>query len=135
MALRYMLDTNIVSDLIRQPQGVVADKIRRKGETTVCCSIIVAAELRYGGAKKQPDKLNHQIDIVLSAMAVLAFDEPADRQYGELRTTLASRGELIGPNDLLIAAHALSANLIIVTSNTREFNRVDGLAVENWLQP
>jgi len=134
MTLRYMLDTNIVSDLIRQPQGVVADHITRVGEATVCCSIIVAAELRYGGAKKQSEKLSRQIDIVLSAMSILAFDEPADRHYAELRATLTARGEPIGPNDLLIAAHALSTELTLVTSNVREFNQVDGLPVENWLQ-
>lgn len=133
MPLRYLLDTNILSDLIRHPQGSIANKVHAVGEVSVCTSIIVAAELRFGAAKSGSTRLTDRVDIVLSALEVLAFDPPADRHYADIRQQLARRGEIIGPNDLLIAAHARSQNLVMITANTREFSRVPQLGVENWL--
>jgi len=133
MALRYLLDTNILSDLIRRPQGAVADKIAAAGEDTVSTSIIVAAELRYGAIKSGSERLVQTVDLILSAMEILSLETPADLHYGELRHHLSRQGMPIGPNDLLIAAHALAADLTLVTANTREFSRVPGLKVENWL--
>ena len=133
MPLRYLLDTNILSDLIRHPQGSIANKVHAVGEASVCTSIIVAAELRFGAAKSGSTRLTDRVDIVLSALEVLAFDPPADRHYADISQQLARRGEIIGPNDLLIAAHARSQNLIMITANTREFSRVPQLGVENWL--
>lgn len=130
----YLLDTNILSDLVRHPQGTVAARIKAVGEARVCTSIINAAELRYGAAKSGSDPLADRVELLLSALEVLPLETPADQQYAELRHHLARQGTPIGPNDLLIAAHALAMGLTVVTANVREFSRVPGLAVENWLQ-
>jgi len=130
----YLLDTNILSDLVRNPQGVVADRITAAGEDGICTSIVVAAELRYGAAKSGSDKLTDRVDLLLSALEVLPLDAPADREYAKLRHFLMRQGTPIGPNDLLIAAHARAAGLTVVSANVGEFSRVPGLTVENWLQ-
>ncbi len=132
-SFRYLLDTNILSDLVRQPQGVVARRIAEAGEETICTSIIVAAEIRFGAAKSGSSKLGDQVELILSAIEVLPLESPADREYGKLRHHLARNGTPIGPNDMLIAAQALCAGLIVVTANSGEFTRVPGLIVENWL--
>jgi tRNA(fMet)-specific endonuclease VapC len=131
---RFLLDTNIVSDLVRNPQGPVARHIRQVGEEQVCTSIIVAAELRYGAEKKGSARLTAQLELVLGALDVLPFETPADAEYGKLRTRLEKAGQPIGGNDLLIAAQAVALQCTIVTDNEREFARIDGLAVENWLR-
>ena len=132
--MRYLLDTNIVSDLVRHPQGQVAQRIRKVGEAQVCTSIIVAAELRYGAAKKRSPRLSAQLEAVLEALEVLAFETPADAVYGLLRTELEQTGKPIGANDLLIAAQAIALGYTIVTNNEREFARVKNLQRENWLR-
>jgi tRNA(fMet)-specific endonuclease VapC len=132
--MRYLLDTNIVSDLIRNPQGRVAQHIRVVGEPQVCTSIIVAAELRYGAAKKGSARLTAQLEAVLGALDVLPFEAPADSAYGLLRARLEQAGQPIGGNDLLIAAQVVSLGYAIVTDNEREFARIDGLPCENWLR-
>lgn len=132
--MRYLLDTNVVSDLVRNPQGRVAQRIRNIGEAQVCTSIIVAAELRYGGAKKQSPRLTAQLQAVLGALEVLPFEAPADTTYGSLRTRLEQAGKPIGGNDLLIAAQALALGYTIVTDNEREFAQINGLSRENWLR-
>ena len=129
-----MLDTNIVSDLVRRPQGVVAKRIAEIGEQAVCTSIVVAAELRFGSAKATSTRLRQQVDAVLAALPVLPLDIPVDRCYGEIRHVLEQSGNPIRPNDLLIAAHAVTLDLILVSANLREFQRVPGLTVENWLE-
>ena len=133
MSLRYLLDTNIISDLVRRPRGVVASRIAEVGEDSICTSIIVAAELRYGAEKSGSKQLAERIDLLLSTLEILPLEPPADRRYGEVRHYLAQQGTPIGPNDLLIAAHALAADVTLVTANTREFERVPSLRVENWL--
>lgn len=130
---RYMLDTNIISELIRQPQGKAAKRIAEVGEQAVCTSIIVAAELRYGCAKSGSLRLTKAVEDLLGEIEVLPFDVPADAEYGSVRSELEAAGQPIGGNDLLIAAHARSINAIVVTGNTIEFGRVPGLRVENWL--
>ena len=132
-SFRYLLDTNILSDLVRQPQGSVASRIAEAGEETICTSIIVAAELRFGVEKSGSNKLGDQVELILSAIEILPLESLADREYGKLRHYLARNGTPIGPNDMLIAAQALCAGLIVVTANTGEFSRVPGLIVENWL--
>jgi tRNA(fMet)-specific endonuclease VapC len=132
--MRYFLDTNIVSDLVRNPQGTVARHVRTVGEKQVCTSIIVAAELRYGADKKGSRRLSSQLDAVLGALEVLPFEAPADARYGLLRTSLEKRGTPIGANDLLIAAQALAFGYVIVTDNEKEFSRVEGLRLQNWLR-
>ncbi len=123
----YLLDTNVVSDLVRNPQGTVAQRIRKVGETKVCTSIIVASELRYGAEKKGSQRLTTQLEVVLGALQVLPFDSPADVTYGRVRAQLERVGKPIGGNDLLIAAHALTLGYTLVSDNTREFAQVRGL--------
>jgi tRNA(fMet)-specific endonuclease VapC len=132
--MRYLLDTNIVSDLVRNPQGRVAQHIRKVGEAQVCTSIIVAAELRYGAAKKQSPRLTAQLEAVLGALEIVPLQEPADVTYGELRARLEKAGRPIGANDLLIAAQALTLDYALVTDNEREFARVKDLRRENWVR-
>jgi tRNA(fMet)-specific endonuclease VapC len=132
--MRYLLDTNIVSALVRNPKGPVAERIRDVGEANVCTSIIVAAELRFGAAKKTSARLSAQLEAVISALDVLPFESPADAVYGDIRAQLERAGMLIGGNDLLIAAQAIAGGHTVVTDNLREFQRVDGLPVTNWLR-
>lgn len=130
---RYLLDTNILSDLVRHPSGAIAGHIRRVGEDAVCTSIVVACELRFGAAKKGSVRLSSQVEAVLGALDVEPLDVPADEQYGVVRLALERAGNSIGPNDMLIAAHALALGAVMVTANMEEFARVPGLVVENWL--
>ena len=130
---RYLLDTNILSDLVRRPQGAVADRLSRVGEDAVCTSIVVAAELRFGALKSGSKRLKRQAELILSAIDILPMEAPADEEYARIRRHLESRGTPIGPNDLLIAAQALALDCCVVTANDREFSRVPGLRVENWL--
>ena len=132
--MQFLLDTNIMSDLMRHPRGRIAERIAEVGEEHICTSIIVAAELRYGAAKKASPRLSAQLEAVLGAVDVLAFESPADVIYGELRTRLERGGRPIGANDLLIAAQALALRHTVVTDNAREFSRIDNLPVENWLR-
>jgi len=132
--MRYLLDTNVVSDLVRNPQGKVAQHIRKVGEALVCTSIIVAAELRYGAAKKGSPRLSAQLEAVLGALEVLPFERPADAAYGLLRAQLEQAGRPIGANDLLIAAHAIALGFTVVTDNEKEFARAKDLSVKNWLR-
>jgi tRNA(fMet)-specific endonuclease VapC len=130
---RYLLDTNIISDLIKNPQGSAAKRIARVGEDNICTSIIVAAELRYGCAKSGSKRLLKAVEDLLAEFNVLPFDVPADVEYGAIRSKLEMSGKPIGSNDLLIAAHAHALGATIVTGNADEFRRVRGLKVENWL--
>jgi tRNA(fMet)-specific endonuclease VapC len=129
----YMLDTNIISDLVRNPQGKTARRIAKAGEDSICTSIIVAAELRYGCAKSGSQRLRKAVEDLLAEIEVLPFDVPADGEYGGIRAKLEAAGRPIGANDLLIAAHACATGATIVTANTAEFKRIRGLKVENWL--
>ena len=131
----YLLDTNIVSDLVRNPQGPIAAHLRKVGESRIATSIIVASELRYGAEKKGSTRLTHQLESVLGVLQILPFESPADEFYGRIRVELEAVGKPIGSNDLLIAAHALSLGHTLVTDNTREFSRVRSLKVENWIRP
>ena len=132
--VEFLLDTNIVSDLVRRPQGRVADKITAIGEAKVATSIIVAAELRFGAAKSGSRRLSQQLDAILDVLPVLPFETPAERRYAEVRARLERAGTPIGANDLLIAAHALALDLALVTANVREFKRVKGLRCIDWLR-
>lgn len=131
--LRYLLDTNTLSDLLRNPGGRSARRIAVVGETTVCTSIVVACELRYGAAKKESPQLSERIEILLGSIEILPLDKESDRKYAEIRSHLDRLGKPIGPNDLLIAAHTLAHELTLVTDNIEEFARVPGLSLENWL--
>lgn len=130
----YLLDTNIVSDLVRHPQGRVAARIAQSGDEKVATSIIVASEMRYGAARRKSPRLSAQLETILGALEILPLETPADRFYGELRSRLESAGKPISANDMLIAAHALALDSTLVTDNVREFSRIKGLRVENWLR-
>ena len=132
--MRYMLDTNIVSDLLRNPQGKIAQKIQRLGEAKVCTSIIVAAELRYGVIKRGSPQLSAQLEAILGALEILPLESPADQNYGQIRARLEKSGRLIGANDLLIACHAVALGYTLVSDNEKEFARVEDLQHENWLR-
>jgi tRNA(fMet)-specific endonuclease VapC len=131
---RTMLDTNIVSDLIRNPLGKVAAKLAADGDDGLCLSIITAAELRFGAAKKGSAELVARVEAVLGAVDIVPLDVPADHEYGRLRAELELAGTPIGPMDLLIAAQALVLRVTLVTRNLAEFRRVPGLKIENWLE-
>ncbi|MBO3463700.1 type II toxin-antitoxin system VapC family toxin [Aetokthonos hydrillicola Thurmond2011] len=134
MSYLYLLDTNIISELIKNPRGVIFSKIQTVGENTVCTSIIIACELRFGAKKKKSQKLVEKLEVILDSIEILPLGYPVEQYYAEIRTTLEKQGKPIGGNDLLIAAHSLSLGLTLVTANVREFSRVSNLKVENWLE-
>jgi tRNA(fMet)-specific endonuclease VapC len=131
--MRYLLDTNMLSDAIRNPNGRVANRVREAGDANVCTSVVVAAELRFGAARKKSPRLTALVDEVLGEIDVLPLEAPADAAYAAVRYALETKGQPISGNDLLIAAHALALGYTLVTANMREFSRVDGLMCENWL--
>lgn len=132
MPARFMLDTNIISDMIKNPRGIAARRARTT-QRQLCTSIIVAAELRYGCAKKSSSKLLRKVEDILGEIDVFALDVPTDTNYGRIRSELEAAGQSIGANDLLIAAHACSLDLTLVTANVQEFSRIRGLKLENWI--
>lgn len=129
----YLLDTNIISDIIRNPFGAAARHVEEINPKEIYTSIIVAAELRYGCAKKGSVKLLAKVESLLETIPVVPLDMSADINYGAIRAELETVGQTIGLNDLLIAAHARALNLTLVTDNTRELQCIRGLDVENWL--
>ncbi len=133
MTYLYLLDTNIISDLVKHPTGAIAKRIAEVGEASICTSIIVACELRFGAEKSGSLRLRQQLDKILELINVLPLESTVEVRYAEVRTYLEREGKPIGANDLLIAAHGLALNLTIVTANVREFSRVPNLIVENWL--
>ncbi|GJE83731.1 type II toxin-antitoxin system VapC family toxin [Methylorubrum thiocyanatum] len=133
--MRYLLDTNMLSALIRSPRGPVTEQIRRVGEARVYTSVIVEAELRYGAARKGSERLSRQVEAVLGSIPIEPWREPFGRIYAELRLGLERAGTPIGANDLLIGAQALADGSVLVTDNTREFERLTDLTIENWVRP
>ena len=133
--MSYLLDTNILSDLIHNPQGRVARRIRQVGESQVCTSIIVAVGLRYGAFKRGSSRLSERVEGVLGFIRTIDFAPPADAAYATTRARLEQADAPIRANVLLIAAQAMAPGLVVVTENPREFQRIDGLRVENWLGP
>jgi len=129
----YLVDTNIVSDLVKHPSGKIAERIAEVGETRIFTSIVVASELRFGAEKNSSLRLKQQVDQILEVITVLPLESPIEFHYAEVQTYLEREGIPIGANDLLIAAHGLALNLMVVTANVREFSRVPSLVVENWL--
>lgn len=134
MDYAYLLDTNIISELIKKPRGIIFSRIQSIGEEKICTSIIVACELKFGARKKNSSQLLERIEIILDSIEVLPLTDPVEEYYAEIRTYLEQQGTSIGSNDLLISAHALTLDLTVVTANVREFSRVPNLKVENWLE-
>ena len=127
----FLLDTPIVWDLIRHPRGKIFDGIKRVGEAEICTSIVVAAELRFGAARKNSPRLMTQLETILGAIEVLALEAPVYATYRAIRNRLEQAGQPIGANDLLIAAHALTLGHTVVTDNERAFSKVGELRVQN----
>ena len=128
-----MLDTNVLSELIRRPQGPLLQHLIALDADAVCTSIVVACELRFGAHRKGSAALTQRVEQLLATLPVLPMDTPADAHYADIRATLERAGTPIGSHDLLIAAHTRSRGLTVVTHNTREFGRVPGLRVEDWM--
>ena len=130
----YLLDTNIISALVRAPLGPVAQRIARGGERNVFTSVIVAAELHYGALKRRSPRLTASLHAILRGLEIRPLEPETAAHYGRLRLELERAGAPISGNDLLIAAHALSLDATLVSDNEREFSRVNGLKLENWLR-
>ncbi len=133
--LAWMLDTNMLSELIRNPTGSVVTRLAAVLPDELCTSIVVACELRFGAKRKGSKVLTQRVEQILESLTVLPLDDPVDRHYADIRAVLEKRGTPIGSHDLIIAAHARSRDLTLVTHNQREFRRVPGLRVEDWLSP
>ncbi len=129
----WMLDTNTLSDLIRNPRGPLVQRLAAEAPDALCTSIVVACELRFGALRRASAVLTRRVVQLLDSLVVLPFDEPADRHYADIRAALERAGTPIGSHDLFIAAHARSRGLTLVTHNLREFQRVPALRVEDWL--
>ena len=129
----WMLDTNILSDLIRNPRGPLVQRLGSTEPDAICTSIVVACEIRFGAKRKGSDVLKSRVEQLLGTLTILPLDEPADLHYADIRAALELAGTPIGNHDLFIAAHARSRGVTLVTHNVREFERVPGLRVQDWL--
>jgi tRNA(fMet)-specific endonuclease VapC len=134
MTMRFLLDTNVLSQLIRDPQGPVAMRLATVGDAQIFTSVVVASELRFGARKKGSTVLTDRVDQLLASIEVAPLEVGVDRLYAAIRHALESSGQLIGANDLFIAAHAIEQQATLVTDNVAEFQRVPGLQIENWVR-
>ena len=128
-----MLDTNIIVYILNSRPEKIRKRFTRYSPEDICISSVTLAELEYGICNSsRPDQNRIALMMFLADIDVIPFDAQAAADYGEIRFDLKRKGTPIGANDLLIAAHARSLGLTLVTNNSREFDRVDGLKVENW---
>lgn len=132
--MRYLLDANVISALVSDPRGRVAEQIGTVGEDNVFTSVIVRAEILFGLRKRKSEELDRKVGAILQRLYTAPFEPPADEAYAKIRERLSSEGRIIGPNDLLIAAHAMALDAVLVTDNVKEFSRISGLRVENWIR-
>lgn len=131
--MKLLLDTDVCIAILNRDERV-HPHLERHSPSELRMSAITLAELRFGVAKStQPKRAQSNLRVLGAKVAVLPFDQEATERYGELRALLEKRGAPIGPLDTLIAAHALSLGRVLATHNTREFRRVPGLRVEDWL--
>lgn len=133
---RYMMDTDTCSYVMKRSSLPVLRRLEAVPVADVCMSVVTKCELLYG-VEVSPRRAQDAaaLDALLPYVEVLDLPDTAARHYAEIRADLKRRGALIGANDLLIAAHARSLGLVLVTNNTAEFGRVKGLAIENWTLP
>ena len=132
--MKYMLDTNICIYIIKHKPQKVIERFLKIDPKEICISSITFAELSYGAEKSLAKIKNHiALTLFLSNIEIKSFDMKAAEEYGYVRAELEAKGSPIGPLDTEIAAHARSLGLILVTNNTREFERVERLNVENWV--
>lgn len=132
--MRYLLDTNILSQVAKHPQGMLAKRIKKLGDSKCCTSVIVACEMAFGAETRKSTKISERISRALATVTILDMPKGVSVHYARIRTALEASGKPIGSNDLLIAAHAIHANLTLVSDNSCEFDRVPGLKLENWLR-
>lgn len=131
--MKVMLDTNICIDLIRDRPPSLLERFSSHAVRDIGISVITLAELEYGVSKSsRPAKNREALEQFVSPLEVAAFERPATAAYGRLRAALEKKGQLIGSMDLLIAAHAVSLDVRLITHNVREFARVPGLKTEDW---
>jgi tRNA(fMet)-specific endonuclease VapC len=131
--LTYLLDTNICIYLIKSQSRSLIARVQREPLEEIGISSLTVAELEYGAAKsRRPTDTRIALVEFLSPFRIVDFSESAAYEYGRVRAELERTGQIIGPMDLLIAAHALAENAILITNNEREFRRVSGLRLENW---
>jgi tRNA(fMet)-specific endonuclease VapC len=130
----YLLDTNMISDLVKNPLGQVMQGIKKVDAKNICTSVIVTGEVLFGLEDRGGQRLKKNIEDVLASIPTLPLQAPADQHYGRIRAHFKRQGKPIGPNDLWIAAHALALDAILVTANEKEFRRVPDLKIENWLR-
>ena len=131
--MELMLDTNICIYLIREHPPSVIERFSSHAVGDIGISVITLAELEYGVSKSsRPARNREALEQFISPLEIVPFDRRATAVYGKLRTTLEKKGEAIGSMDLLIAAHALSLEVQLITHNVREFGRVPGLRIEDW---
>lgn len=131
--MRYLLDSNVCVDYLGGRYPGVVRRVTQETPDDLAVSAVTVAELRYGADKSQRPRANHaRLNALFRELRCVDFDARAAGAYGRLRSRLERRGKPIGPNDMLIAAHALSRGLVLVTDNVREFRRVPRLKVENW---
>jgi len=129
---RYLLDTDTLSWLVRDPVGAIARRIAEVGADSVATSPVVAGELRFGAHRSGHAALVERVDELLARLMVVPLDDAVARSYAIVHRALERAGTPIGPNDLWIAAQALADQRVVVTGNVREFRRVVGLGVEDW---
>jgi tRNA(fMet)-specific endonuclease VapC len=133
--VRHLLDTNACVDYLTGRYPKLVARIQSSSPDDLCLSSVVVAELQFGADHSARRRTNHgRIDALLDEIECLDFDLQAAASYGRVRAQLEAAGTPIGPNDMLIAAHALSRGLSVVTDNVAEFKRVKGLKVDNWRQ-
>lgn len=131
--MRYMLDTNICIYAIRHKPEQVFFKLQEHDPSEICISSVTYAELVHGVEKSQSIEKNRvALALLLAGIEIMDFDSYAAESYGKIRADLEKAGKPIGPLDMLIAGHAKSLGCTVVTNNTREFMRVNGLQLENW---
>jgi len=131
--MKYMLDTNICIYIIKEKPKKVLDKFQTCNIGDICISMVTFAELQYGVEKSQyKDKNQTALASFLGPIEILPFEQNAAIKYGSIRADLENQGRIIGAYDLMIGAHAIAENLILVTNNTKEFKRITDLSLENW---
>lgn len=131
----YMLDTNICGYIIRNKPEFIKNKLKEiEVKHDIALSSIVVSELLYGAKKKDSEKLTKTVKQFIENFTILDFDKNASKEYANIRVSLENNGNIIGSNDLFIASHAKSLKAILVTNNVREFERVDNLKIENWVE-
>lgn len=130
----YMLDTNVISDIAKNPTGLAARRFAELSSDEMCTSIVVSAEVLFGFENGASNETRKAMTAVLEAISILNLEPPVDRVYAQTRASMSKIGKAVTPNDMFIAAHALTIDAVVVTDD-QAFRFVPGLKIENWLQP